>query len=256
MPTSLGRLLGTVAWRELVAHARAAITHPHLLAALIRRSPAPLVERYYAWKDSGRILRARAPAGKVLFVDGGGHLGGGFRFFSSYFPPGRVEYDVFEPNPNCIEPLRRKLAGFDRAIVRLHPAALSTRSGSLRLFGITEREGGPLSTGASVNRHQHSVFYDADAGEALEVPAIDFCDYIRSSGERYDTIVVKLDVEGAENDLLEGLIERDLLRYIDTLYVEFHSFFLKNPRRRAERLRETRLIRHLKDSGTHFRVWH
>lgn len=256
MQTPLGRLLGTVAWRELAAHARAALRYPHLLGALILRTPAPIVERYYAWKDAGRILNGTPLAGKILFVDGGGHLGGGFRFFSSYFPPGQVEYDVFEPNPNCLEALTITLSGFDRSTVRLHPAALSTRSGSIRLFGTAEREGGPLSTGASINRHQHSIFYDADPGDALDVPAIDFCDYIRSRGERYDTIVVKLDVEGAENDLLERLIECDLLRYIDTMYVEFHSQFLKNPERRSERLRETRIIRHLKDSGTHFRVWH
>ena len=85
---------------------------------------------------------------------------------------------------------------------------------------------------------------------------IDFCEYLKSRHKCYDVIIVKMDIEGAENDLLETLIERDCLKYIDTLYVEFHSSFLKESIRRSEKLRETRIIKHLKANKIHFRNWH
>ncbi len=189
-------------------------------------------------------------------MDGGANLGQGFKFFSSYFLPGRVEYDLFEPNPNCLERLSRSISCFSPLTVRIHPVALFTRNGCTTLFGTSECEGGPLSEGASINRYQHCLFYDSNPKDAISVPMIDFCGYLTSQHKYYDVIIVKMDIEGAENDLLETLIERDCLKYIDTLYVEFHSSFLKGSIRRSERLREARIIKHLKKTKIHFRNWH
>lgn len=249
-------MLQALARHPLAALSMAALTDLRLLGALVERGCCFLFVRRLARRDAARILGAARPGGKLLFVDGGGHLGGGFRFFSAYFPPDRVDFDVFEPNPHCHAALEGALAGFNRSVVRLHPCALSTCGGTVRLFGLAADEGGPLSTGASIKRRQHSIFYDADPAKALAVPAIDFGDYLERNRARYDAIIVKLDVEGAETELLESLLARDLLRCIDTLYVEFHAIFLKSPERRSERRREKRLIRQIEDSGIHFRVWH
>ena len=232
------------------------LKHPRLAGEIATRLVNLVVERYYARIDSRRILGHKEQQRKLLFVDGGANLGQGFKFFSSYFPPGTVEYDVFEPNQNCLEQLRKNLSCLDQLTVRLHPAALSTQNGFTKLFGIAEYEGGPLSVGASINQYQHSIFFDSKPEDAVSVPTIDFCNYLKSKSEYYDAIIVKLDIEGAENDVLETLIERDYLGYIDTLYVEFHSFSLKEPKRRSERLREARIIKHLKESDIHFRIWH
>ncbi len=256
MPASLGSLLETALRHRVLALPSAALRYPHLFGELLVRLPGPVRERYYGWRDSRRVLAAAGPTGKILFVDGGAHLGGGFAFFSRYFPPGRVEYELFEPNPNCHARLERRLAGYDEAAVRLRPVALSTRSGSAPLYGLAADEGGPLSEGASLVRHQHSIFYEADPEAAPAVPTIDFCAYIGSQRARYDVLVVKLDVEGAEYELLEALIEQELLDCIDTLYVEFHAFYLKPAQRRSELQREARLIARLRASGTRLRIWH
>lgn len=216
--------------------------------------PCPVMENYYAWIDSKRILEQNKK--RVLFIDGGANIGQGFKFFSSYFPPGRVVYDVFEPNPNCLGRLRQELSYFSPHTVRIYPAALSTQNGETRLYGITDSEGGVLSMGGSINQYQHSVFYDADPEKTISVPTINFCVYLKSKSRQYEAIIVKLDIEGAENDLLESLIEQNCLGYIDTLYVEFHAVLLKGPRRRSERLREALIIKQLKKSGIHFRRWH
>lgn len=256
MPANSGPQLNMGLLRKLIILSSAVVRYPDLLRELFVRIPGPIVERYYGWKDSRRILNGAPTTRKVLFVDGGAHVGGAFKFFSAYFPPGKVEYDVFEPNPNCLVRLKKNLADFDRSTVRFHPAALWTQSGSARLFGIAGHEGGSLSQGASIVQHQHSLFYAADPACAAAVPTIDFCEYIRSKRDTYDAIIVKLDVEGAEYDLLEALIECDLLQHIDTLYVEFHTFYLTHPKRGSEQRRQARLVAQLKASGTRLRMWH
>lgn len=230
------------------------LKHPRLAVEMFFHVPNPVVETYYARVDSKRILSRENR--RVLFVDGGANLGQGFTFFASYYPPGKVEYDIFEPNPNCLGRLRQVVAGFSPDTVRVHPVALSTQDGETRLYGITESEGGRLSTGASINRHQHSVFYDANPEHAITVPTIDFCAFLKSRHQRYETIIVKLDIEGAENDVLEALIEQNGLAYIDTLYIEFHAFLLKGTGRRSERMREVHIIEQLKRSHIYYRRWH
>ncbi len=224
-----------------------------MLAGFVMYGPNRILETCYARIDSNRILKNE---GKVLFIDGGANLGQGVCFFASFFPPGRVAYDIFEPNPNCLEPLGQNLSCFESKAVRIHLAALSHQDGHARLFGIGRAEGGLRSTGASIKQYQHSIFYDASPEDAIRVPTVDFSKFLKTQSQHYDTIVVKLDIEGAENDLLEALIARDAIGFIDTLYVEFHSSLLKGPRQRAERQREARLIRQLKKSEVCFRHWH
>ena len=65
-----------------------------------------------------------------------------------------------------------------------------------------------------------------------------------------------MDIEGAENDLLENLIARGTHRAIDTIYVEFHSEFLREEQRESERARELDIVKTLRENGVKVRIWH
>jgi FkbM family methyltransferase len=62
----------------------------------------------------------------------------------------------------------------------------------------------------------------------INVKCIDFAKFINSFMDE-DYLVVKLDIEGAEYDVLTHLIETNTITKINELYVEFHDmFFNKN----------------------------
>jgi FkbM family methyltransferase len=67
-----------------------------------------------------------------------------------------------------------------------------------------------------------------DRNNPLNVKCIDFAKFLNSFSDE-DYIVVKLDIEGAEYDVLNYLIDTNTITKINELYVEFHDmFFNKN----------------------------
>lgn len=60
----------------------------------------------------------------------------------------------------------------------------------------------------------------------VEVDGIDFAQFLQKF-EDYDKVVVKMDIEGAEYDVLRHLINQNVVHIIDDLYVEFHEWFVK-----------------------------
>lgn len=64
----------------------------------------------------------------------------------------------------------------------------------------------------------------ADAGPAVSVPTKDLVEMFRVAGiTAADHVVVKLDVEGAEYELIRHWARTGLLLLIDDLHVEFHA---------------------------------
>jgi FkbM family methyltransferase len=57
----------------------------------------------------------------------------------------------------------------------------------------------------------------------IEVKAIDFSQWIIDSFDRNDFIVCKMNIEGAEYDVLEKMIKDGAIHYIDYLFVEWHN---------------------------------
>jgi len=63
-----------------------------------------------------------------------------------------------------------------------------------------------------------------DKENPLMVKCIDFAEFLKQFNDD-DYIILKLDVEGAEYEILEHLIETKLITKINELYVEFHDWF-------------------------------
>jgi len=53
---------------------------------------------------------------------------------------------------------------------------------------------------------------------------IDFCAWFDEHIHFEDTVIVKMDIEGAEYVILDKLIETKLISRINHLFVEFHAF--------------------------------
>jgi FkbM family methyltransferase len=68
----------------------------------------------------------------------------------------------------------------------------------------------------------HNSNLDDSKVETIYIDCVNISEVIVELDKKYDFIVLKLDVEGAEYEILEHLISRNLISKLDQLYVEFH----------------------------------
>ena len=73
-----------------------------------------------------------------------------------------------------------------------------------------------------VNENLH--FEQDDDGVRYEVEAIDFSKWLSENIKPDDYVVMKMDIEGAEYDVLERMIRDETYKLIDKYYVEFHEW--------------------------------
>ena len=73
----------------------------------------------------------------------------------------------------------------------------------------------------------------------------------------FDKIIVKMDIEGAEVDLLEALLEKNTINLISVRYVEFHSQYQSMEHSLSTRKREDDIINRItNDTNVKIRIWH
>lgn len=59
----------------------------------------------------------------------------------------------------------------------------------------------------------------------VNTQCIDFSNFLSSIKDKYEKIIVKMDIEGAEIEVLQHCIDNNTLNMIDELYVEMHQRF-------------------------------
>ena len=210
-----------------------AATHPRRVCSVVlkRMHPASVMngihscrESLWVRKDSKHISRA----GKVLFLDVGSNVGQGYSWFSRYYKQKNVTFELFEPNPNCFNELL-KLPAVKSGGVKAHNCGVGVQSGAFKFYGLSNDEGGALSQGGSFVKEHNSDFYEASQSAAMDIE-----------------VIVKMDIEGAEVDLLESMIGNKSIALIDILYVEFHSQYMKKDQSEKVRRRESSILKSLK----------
>ncbi len=125
---------------------------------------------------------------------------------------------AFEPDPWAYAALQANVADLDN--VRIENVAAGVNEGKAILYRHARFEEDPAhySRSSSVVVDKINV---AETG-AVEVRQVDFIRYLEDLDE--DIAVLKMDIEGAEVDLLEALLDRpDILRRIDHIFAETHE---------------------------------
>jgi FkbM family methyltransferase len=138
-------------------------------------------------------LRRHVFAGAVVF-DVGANVG----FFSLLAarlagPAGRVE--AFEPHPAAAAGLRRNVALNGADTVHVNEVAVGARSGSAELMSVRERSWSHLA-----DRGWHP-----ETDDIIDVLVVTIDDLVAGGMRAPD--VVKIDVEGSELDVLQGMRE-------------------------------------------------
>lgn len=122
----------------------------------------------------------------------------------------------FEPEPFLFSELEKRFA--DVPNVTLHNAAIAAKAGTVELWLETGRDKDPRT-------HQsHSIVpggaFTAE-GKTVSVTCIDFFDFI--GGLDRKPALIKMDIEGAEVEILERLIAENQVDKIAPLFVETHE---------------------------------
>lgn len=141
----------------------------------------------------------------------------------------------FEPDPFAFEKLSGTMEAYDNAT--LHNAAVGVEDGTVRLNRAEDFDSDQM--GASV---KSSIL---DGGRAMasdsyvEVKLIDFTSFLKTQIAAHGEIAfLKMDIEGAELDLLEKMHEVGLISPIRCLVVETHENKFPELRPRFRQLRE------------------
>lgn len=141
---------------------------------------------------------------------------------------------AYEPDPFAFATLQAKFAG--QAQVTLVNAAVGVGSGTVRLMRADNFEANPV--GASVKSTILDGGRRIDAENAVEVPLLDFPSIIRDlTGARGEVAFVKMDIEGAELDILEAMQREGLFAQVRSLVAETHERKFRDLRDRYKALR-------------------
>ena len=174
------------------------------------------VEPYFFGNSGVVWLTHRLIRAGDVCVDAGANVGHYTFFCASVIgPEGRVF--AFEPNPEFVTLLERSIAlnGFE-SVVTVSREALWSSSGERKRFYISVE---PTNSGTS-SLVDHGLFLSHE--HTIEVQTLRFDDFMERAGVNRFRLV-KIDVERAEDHLLDGAARTLSGHRIDYLIVEMYS---------------------------------
>lgn len=156
---------------------------------------------------------------RYIFIDGGAHIGESIKNFeqSSLYSEHPWEIFSFEANPYLIKYLPQKpnLTVLNKAIW-IHDEGVK--------FYLAK-----FSESSSILKHKKT-------GELSKVPikvdSVDFGQWLKRNFKLKDFIIVKLDIEGAEYEVLNKMLLDGTIRYVDEFHIEFHNTKVDIPEQR------------------------
>jgi len=85
-----------------------------------------------------------------------------------------------------------------------------------------------------------------------EIESINFSEFVKSLGEA--EIFCKMDIEGAEFDVLEKMINDNSISSIKEIWIEFHENFFSNPE--PYKKRKYKILEELANNNISYSEWH
>ena len=148
---------------------------------------------------------------KKLFIDCGGFNGSSVRkFLNEVDNPSEYNLVTFEPNPTFY----RCYSNFGNNHT-LIPAAVWTREGELEFY-LDEIDG----DGSSVLKEKTTG--QLNKTFPLRVPSIDFSNWLKENVNNNEEVYLKLDIEGAEYEVLDKMFTDGTINLIKELFIEWH----------------------------------
>jgi FkbM family methyltransferase len=143
-----------------------------------------------------------------------------------------AEVHAFEPNPDAFQELERVTKGY--ANVTLHQAAVTAEPGPVDLYLHKRADDDPVfwSKSSSLLADKSNVRED----QSVRVEGIQLGRFIQDLGRPVK--LLKMDIEGAEVDVLNQLLDEGLHESIEHAFVEVHDRRVKRLAEPTQRLRD------------------
>lgn len=153
---------------------------------------------------------------RKVFIDLGANVGA----ISEAFAVRNPQHEIFciEPNISLAADIHRKAVDIGR-VFNVICAAAWVESGVVEFF-----HSGP-SEASTVMRGKHEIngWPQIDYSKPDRVPCFDFGKWLRSNFTLMDDVTVKMDIEGAEYDLLEHMFRDRSIHLVRKLFCEWHN---------------------------------
>ena len=149
--------------------------------------------------------------------DCGGNIGVTTLYLKYLYPDARVT--IFEPLENNLVYLRKKIAGLSG--VRLVEKAVGNTKGSLKIFG--DRRAATIQEGLIAKQNKREDEY---AGKETSIEIDKASTYL----DDVPLDLLKLDIEGAEGDVLEDLEDAGKLGQVKQIAMEYHRYSFEENR--------------------------
>lgn len=156
--------------------------------------------------------RFTPPRPNPLILDCGSHIGLSVLYFKKCYPDARII--AFEPHPINFTILRKNVEANRLRDVELVQAAVAGVDGEVNLYGRFS-SGEAWTWGDSIVPDMWGKWESAGRDEEVAVRAVRLSSYIREPVD-----LVKLDIEGAEQQVIDDIAPR--LAAVRELIVEFH----------------------------------
>ena len=179
---------------------------------------------------------------KKVYLDCGGNLGQGYELMKKDYNLDNFHVYMFEPLAECFHILRERYPNINllnvavwnkntkkKLNIEYDPNNNGWVGGATNLLGRKYKKPDYIKNDYINTRYE-------------EVECIKLSSFIENNFHRDDYIILKLDIEGAEFEVLNDLIKNNLLFWINEIKVEWHERLLKKSKIR-KRLENSLIFR-------------
>ena len=152
---------------------------------------------------------------KSFVIDVGANVG---KFTNIFLKKGFIVH-AFEPDPIAINEFK-KICSVDNENLKLFKKAIGVKNESKKLYRY--RKFDEINPETTIGSSLLSIRSGKNK-PYVEVECIDFIDYLNNVGQKI--ALLKMDIEGAEVEILEKIINEGLHKKIGRIYVETHERF-------------------------------
>jgi FkbM family methyltransferase len=179
--------------------------------------------------------------GDKIFIDCGAHCGESILEAKRRFG-NDIKIYSFEANTNLTNALIEHFKNDSN--VKIENKAVWIEDSFIEFYLSTS-----WSDGSSVYKEKNSGGISENI--LLKIPCIDLSSFINSFNQD-DHIILKLDVEGAEYEILNKMIEDGTIKCINELHGEFHPNKINKP---EVKVLEEKVVTYLNDNNIKFNIW-
>jgi len=139
---------------------------------------------------------------------------------------------AFEPDPIAFEILSKRLG--NKKNVQCINKAVWDRNTTLLLYRHTEMENkeDAFTVSSSIVESKKNVTTD----RPIEIEAINLIEFIQVLNKVVD--LIKVDIEGAETEILQSIIQRDAHTLFKKMYVETHETKIPGQKEQIEKIKQ------------------